>query len=60
MPSEGAMQRSAEGASNIVAKIPTDVAVGYHLCYGKPAIDQQRDCDVLSPAGRPVDYGASL
>jgi hypothetical protein len=34
MPQEGAMQRSAEGAANIVAKIPTDVAVGYHLCYG--------------------------
>jgi hypothetical protein len=34
MPPEGAMQRSAEGAANIVAKIPTDVAVGYHLCYG--------------------------
>jgi hypothetical protein len=34
MPSEGAMQRSTEGASNIVAKIPTDVVVGYHLCYG--------------------------
>jgi hypothetical protein len=34
MPLEGAMQRNAEGASNIVAKIPTDVAVGYHLCYG--------------------------
>jgi hypothetical protein len=34
MPTEGAMQRSAEGASNIISKIPGDVAVGYHLCYG--------------------------
>jgi hypothetical protein len=28
MPKEGAMQRSAEGAANIIAKIPSDVAVG--------------------------------
>jgi hypothetical protein len=34
MPREGALERSAEGARNIIAKIPHDVAVGYHLCYG--------------------------
>jgi hypothetical protein len=66
MPKEGAMQRSAEGAANIIAKIPSDVAVGYHLCYGTlprwPMVELRTIVTqvtlanaLIKESGRPID-----